>query len=254
MLRTKPEQIRPPKCIYCPIRKLALFQPLTKTEVGSAQKYKSGDRILPAGTVSYQQESPCMDVYTLFHGWGFLYKDLDNGKRQILSFVLPGDFLGFQGDLEKGIYQHSARTLTSVSLCVFPYSNLMKLFRKHPKLGVRLTWMTAYDNALAYEHLTSLGRRSAHDRIAHLLLELFHRVRLRQKTPSSDNSIDFPLTQEMIGNTVGLTAIHVNRTLMELRREGWIEIKSKRLTIPDPEALSELIGFKINTFDRRQMI
>ena len=114
--------------------------------------------------------------------------------------------------------------------------------------------MTAYDNALAHEHLTSLGRRSARDRIAHLLLELFHRVRLREQIPSAENSIDFPLTQEMIGNAVGLTAIHVNRTLMELRREGWIEIKSRRLIIPDPEALSKFIGFNIDTFDQRHMI
>ena len=244
----------PPKCIHCNIRKLALFQPLTKTEINAAQKYKSGNQILPSGAVVYHQDNSNDNVYTLFRGWIFLYKELDRSRRQILGFALPGDLLGFHGDLEGGKHPHSAQSLTGVSLCVFPYSNFLKLFRKHPKLGTRLTWMTAYENALAHEHLTSLGRRSARDRIAHLLLELFYRVRLRQANPAADNSIEFPVTQEMIGDAVGLTAIHVNRTLMELRRAGSIELKSRILTIPDPETLSNLTGFNHDTFTRRPMI
>lgn len=254
MSTTSTIAVPPAKCLHCKVRKLALFQPLMETEIHAAQKYKSGNQLLPPGSVIYHQGHPNENVYTLFSGWVYLYKDLDEKRRQILDFALPGDLLGFHGDMEGGTHPHSAQSLTSVSLCVFPSTNLLRLFRKHPKLGIRLTWMTASDNALAHEHLASLGRRSARDRIAHLLLELFYRLRQRQPEPTEDNSIDFPVTQEMIGDAVGLTAIHVNRTLMELRRAGWIEIKSKTLTIPDPDALGELIGFNRHTITPRAMI
>lgn len=254
MLPRKEEILQPMHCATCPIRKLALFQPLTRTQVETAQKYKTEHREVLPGTTLFRQNEACEEVFTLYEGWVFLYKDIAQGKRQILRFSLPGDLLGFHGDLGGGIHQHSAQSLTKTSLCIFPRSKLVKMFRKHPKLGVRLTWMTANDNVLAHEHLTTLGRRSARDKISHLLLELFFRVRLRQPDPDPGNSIDFPLTQELIGDALGLTAIHVNRTIMELRRAGLVEIKSKRLTIPDPEALSELSAFNREIHMQRPMI
>lgn len=241
-------------CATCPIRKLALFQPLTQMQVETAEKYKSEHREVPPGTVIFGQNELCKEVYTLYDGWVFLYKDIARGKRQILRFCLPGDLLGFHGDLGGGVHQHSAQSLTETSLCIFPRSKLVKMFRKHPKLGARLTWMTAHDNAIAHEHLATLGRRSARDKISHLLLELFFRVRLRQPNPDPGNSVDFPLTQELIGDALGLTAIHVNRTIMELRRAGLVEIKSKRLTIPDPEALSEISAFNREIHIKRPII
>jgi CRP-like cAMP-binding protein len=241
-------------CIACPIRKLALFQPLTRTQVETAQKYKTEHREVPPGTQLFSQNEACEEVYTLYDGWVFLYKEIAHGKRQILRFCLPGDLLGFHGDLGGGVHQHSAQSLTKTVLCVFPHSKLVKMFRKHPKLGVRLTWMTAHDNVLAHEHLATLGRRSARDKITHLLLELFFRVRLRRSDRNQENTIDFPLTQELIGDALGLTAIHVNRTIMELRRTGMVEIKSKKLTIPDPEALSELTAFNRKIHLQRPII
>lgn len=254
MHKSKGALAQPAKCAACPIRKMALFQPLARSEIKSAQTYKSENRMLAAGEDIYRQGDTCTEIYTLYDGWAFLYMDISPGKRQILRFLLPGDLLGFHGDLEGCRHPHSAQGVSGVSLCVFPISRLLKMFRKHPKLGIRITWMTAQDNTLAHEHLASLGRRSAHDKIAHLLLELFYRVRICHPESDPKNTIDFPLTQELIGDALGLTSIHVNRTIMELRRSGLVQLKARKLTIPDPEAMSKLTGFNRRIFPPRHII
>ncbi len=254
MYKMKEALAPPARCMACPIRKMALFQPLARSEVKSAQRYKSENRMLAAGSDIYRQGDACTEIYTLYDGWAFLYMDIPPDKRQILRFLLPGDLLGFHGDLEGCKHPHSAQGVSGVSLCVFPSSRLLKMFRRHPKLGIRVTWMTAQDNALAHEHLASLGRRRAQDKIAHLLLELFYRVRMRLPESDPQNTIDFPLTQELIGDAVGLTSIHVNRTIMALRRSGLVEIKARKLTIPDPEAMSNLTGFSRRISPPRHII
>ena len=105
-----------------------------------------------------------------------------------------------------------------------------------------MAWITARDAALAREHLTNVGRRSARDRVAHPLLELFYRVRRRGASPG-DNALELPLTQEHIADAPGLTMVHVNRTLRALREADLLAMRGRMLRILDPEALAELAGF-----------
>jgi CRP/FNR family transcriptional regulator len=253
MSRAPKVKVRTPSaCATCPIRGRALFQPLSQGEVELVAHFRSEDRVVHGATDLYRQGEPCSELYTLFDGWAFLYKLLEDGRRQILKFCLPGDFLGFQPDLETPRV-HSAHAVTDVALCVFPRPNLLHMFGEHPKLGISLTWITAHDQALSYEHLTNVGRRSAKERLAYLLLELFYRAR-EVTEPDSEGGIFFPLTQEHLADALGLTPIHVNRTLRELRGEGVVELGGRRLKVPDPGALEEELGFNAHLLRPRRMI
>ena len=243
MMSQRPRKILniPANCRTCSVRNDALCAPLSDGEIAVVEHFKSGNRMLSAGAYLYGQDEVCRDLYTLLDGWVCLYQMLEDGRRQILDFALPGAFLGFQPDLDSPA-SHSAYCLTDIAVCVFPRENLFDLFRAHPELALRMAWITARDGALAREHLTNVGRRSARERVAHLLLELFYRVR-RRAGDGAANTIDLPLTQEHIADALGLTTVHVNRTLGKLRQADLLDIHGRTLTVRDPAALAEIAGF-----------
>jgi len=252
--RLRPQQEAPTRCDACPVRTFALFQPLNLEEVSIAEAYRTGFRRLRAGTSIFRQGEAIKEVYTLHEGWAYLFRNLVDGGRQILRFVLPGDFFGFQADMGAGMRMHSAQALSDVALCVFPYANILGMIKSHPDLGIRLIWMTAHDEAIAYEHLVSLGRRTARERVSYLLLDLFHRLRVRRQDPHGVHTVDLPLTQELIADACGLTQIHVNRTLQSLRRDKVVELRGGILQVPDLQLLSSEANYSYNLFDKRPLL
>ena len=241
----------PSNCRVCSVREETLCAPLADHEIDIVERFKSGNRVFRAGTDIYFQGEPSRELYTLLDGWVFLYQILEDGRRQILDFALPGAFLGFQPNLDAPM-AHSAQCLSDVATCVFPRNSLLDLFRAHPELALRMAWITARDWTLANEHLTNVGRRSARERVAHLLLELFYRVRLAHPSPHGD-TIELPLTQEHIGDAIGLTAVHVNRTLRGLRESGLLTMTGRTLRVLDPDALAEVAGFDSETVLQRPL-
>jgi len=241
-------------CVDCPVRRLALFQPLNPDEVSIAEAFRTEFRRLKPGNAVFRQGEDIKEVYTLHEGWAYLYQNLVDGGRQILRLLLPGDFFGFQADMGDGVRIHSAQALTAVALCVFPSTNILSMVRGHVDLGIRLIWMTAHDEAVAYEQLVSLGRRTARERVAYLLLDLFHRLRLRQRDPEGIQAVDLPLTQELIADVCGLTQIHVNRTLKSLRKDKLLELRGGRLYVPDVELLACEAKHSFNVFTKRPML
>jgi len=239
----------PSNCRTCSVRNEALCAPLSDGEIAVVEHFKSGNCTLPAGAGLYSQDEVCSDLYTLLDGWVSLYQILEDGRRQILDFALPGAFLGFQPNLDAPA-SHSAYCLTDIAVCVFPRENLFDLFRAHPELALRMAWITARDGAMAREHLTNVGRRSARERVAHLLLEPFYRVR-RKADARQENSINLPLTQEHIADALGLTTVHVNRTLRGLRQADLLDISGRTLTVRDPAMLAEIAGFDVEAARER---
>jgi CRP-like cAMP-binding protein len=106
----------------------------------------------------------------------FLYSLLEDGRRQILHFALPGAVLGFH-PAQGAMATYSVRALTDAVVCVISRKALEPLSKQGPEIGLRLAWMISRDRSLAFDHLTSIGRQSARERVAHLLLELFVRYR-----------------------------------------------------------------------------
>ena len=232
-----------PKCATCPVRRRALFNGVSEENLEWTERFRSYQTEAPAKHNIFLEGEPAAHAYTLFSGWAAIYKTLPNGKRQIMRFALPGDFLGFQADLE-GPLVYGAVAVTGCVLCAFPRSNLKQMLRENQGLGMQMAVLNARYMELCQYHLMGTGRQSAKERIAFLLLELFYRSRLQIGDVDSDAaSIPFPICQEEIADAVGLTTVHVNRTLKEMKAEGLVECTSRRLTIRDEQRLLEISNF-----------
>lgn len=173
-------------------------------------------------------------------GWLFRYKILHNGDRQITDFILPNQIFGLQACMFKTAL-YSVATITDVSLSSIPLDAIDNLFERIPALAKALFWSSLCDSAILAEHLIDTSRRSAYEQVSHLILELF--VRLKAADLTDDMSFNMPLTQELIGSALGLTTVHVNRTLRSLREDKLILMDGKRVTILDFEALSLVSDF-----------
>jgi CRP/FNR family transcriptional regulator len=247
--RSKLKQCPDPQteCKECPVRSMALFRDVPEAELGWMQEFRDAQYQLPAREILFQEGDTAHSLYTLFDGWMILFKTLDNGKRQILRFLLPGDFFGFQVNAigPTGGYIYGSQALMKSTLCAFPTIRLQAMIEKQPQLAIRLSEMEMHDMTLCQYHLIGTGCKNSLERIAFLLLELFHRVRLqrREDYDEASNSIIFPPTQKDIGDAVGLSSIHVHRILKEMGSKGWIRCQGKRLTILDEETLMDIGQF-----------
>ncbi len=243
-------------CAECVIRKSALFRPVSEEHLSWTQGYRSAQMGLPAHAHLYQEGDTPEYCWTLYDGWVKLYKTLVTGKRQILRFAMAGDFLGFEPDL-RGPMGHAAQALTDCTLCAFPRSRLAELFRARPEVATQFAWMAARDMRLCQEHLTGLGKKPARERIAYLLLEIYHRQRHIGEATGRlvpGQRLAVPITQEDIADAVGLTPVHVSRTLSQMRAEGLIACAKGEMTIMDEAALREIAEFDPQLLQARPLL
>lgn len=203
-------------------------------------RYRSGDRKIEAGRDVFRIGQTGKEIFNLLDGWVALYTLLEDGRRQILHFALPGAVLGVL-PTNGAQSTFGAQALTDVVVSVIPNSKLASLSRDEPEIGMRLARSLARDCSIAYDHMTSIGRRSARERVANLLLELF--IRYRAQWPGNRiEEMTLPLTQEQIGDATGLTFVHVNRVLSTLRKDRIVEFHYRRLRILDPDRLIDVAG------------
>ncbi len=182
-------------------------------------------------------------TYIACTGWAYRYKDLEDGRRQILSYVLPGDIIGIYAALSP-VATGGVATVTAFTAAAVKPQAILDVFADHPRLGALLCWNAAQDDALLREQVVRVGRRSAYERTAHLLLELLKR--LQRVEQATDDGYRFPVTQEMLADTLGLTVVHVNRVLRRLRENGLIERDGKQMTIVDTAGLIDAAQFEPN--------
>ncbi len=228
----------PVECGTCAARGNGLCRELSDYELSKVRRARSGDRSIPAGSDVLAPGARCQTIYNLVDGWAFRYSLLDDGQRQILDFVLPGAVLGFCSANNSGS-TYGVQALTNVTLCAIPRESFLSLLRDFPEMGLRLAWLIARDRCLAYDRLLSIGKLSAREQVAHLILELF--VRCHAQWPSHDiDEMYLPLTQEHVGDAVGMTSVHVNRVLRELREEGILEFHYRRLRVLNVDRLVDV--------------
>ena len=236
----KARQKLPIDCHSCRARGDGLCTGLAPDTLRVIAGYKSGDRELCAGQDLFGLGEECGSIYNLVGGWMFRYALLEDGRRQILDFALPGAVLGFH-PAQGAMTTFGVEALTDAAVCVIPHRAIEPLSRRHPEIALRLAWLIARDRSMAFDHLSSVGRHSARERVAHLLLELF--IRCRSQWPDTRlEEMHLPLTQEHIGDATGLTFVHVNRVLRELRQDGIVEFHYRRLRILDPDKLIDVAG------------
>jgi CRP/FNR family transcriptional regulator len=205
-----------------------------------AGQYKSADREVKAGSDLFRLGEGGEAIYCLVDGWVVLYHLLQDGRRQILQFALPGAVLAFV-PTPGALLSYSAQALTDAVVSVVSHKNLGRLARDCPEVGMQLAGLMSQDRSLAYDQLSSVGRRSARERIAHLLLELFLRSRMRWPGNYLEEMY-LPLTQEDIGDATGLTGVHVNRVLRDFYKEGILGFQYRRLRILNPDKLVDVAG------------
>lgn len=201
---------------------------------GIEQISRRGVRLVPARRDLIREGDPPRSVFLIREGWACRYKQLPDGRRQIISFLLPGDVFDLDIFVLKRM-DHSIAAITPLEVAEIGREDVERLMTDYPRIIQGLRRDELVDAAVQREWTLNVGQRTAFERIAHLLCELFARLECVGRTES--NSCDFPLTQVDLADATGLTAVHVNRTLQELRKARLIELQNKRLTIPDLPAL-----------------
>lgn len=182
-------------------------------------------------------------MFLLVEGWACRYKILRDGKRQIMAYLVPGDLCDVHIFILKQM-DHSIGLLSDAKVVAIAKDKILQLFEEHPNLARALWWSTLTDEAVLREWLVNMGQRDAYDRVAHLLTELW--LRLRTVGLTNDGSFELPVTQTDLGDTLGLTSVHVNRTLQRLRVEGLIDLSRGRLHILDVPKLMAVTHFEPN--------
>jgi CRP/FNR family transcriptional regulator, anaerobic regulatory protein len=238
-------------CQKCPLMAIQAFRKPSKEEIEFLAGFKTGELTVDPGTTILSEGARSAHLYTVLSGWGFRYKMLEDGRRQILNFVLPGDFVGIQASVAEEM-RHSVEALTSMLLCVFQRDRLFELFRGYPGLAFDLTWLAAREERMLDEHLLNLGQRTAEERAAYLLLFLFSRAEARGLTKG--NKISFPFTQPHIADTLGLSLVHTNRTLNTLARKKMISLGKRELEIVNRKGLAKIAQWEDREVTQRPYI
>lgn len=209
-------------------------------ELAFVQALKTDELRVDPG-ISFLREGASSEyLYTVLQGWAFRYKMLPDGRRQILNYALPTDMVGLQGSLMREM-EHSVAALTPLTLCVFPRAKLWELYSKFPSLAFDVTWLAAREEQLINENLLSIGRRTALERTAYVLLHLFVRAK-EVSLANGSNAIQFPFTQQHLADTLGMSLMHTNKTLKRLAASNAIRWKDRVFEISDRAALERIAG------------
>jgi CRP-like cAMP-binding protein len=182
-------------------------------------------------------------VHLMLEGWACRYKTLPDGKRQIVSLFVPGDFCDVNVYILKYM-DHSIGAITRLKVAMITAEEMDALTAGRPRITQALWWHELVTAAVQREWTLNLGQRTAYERLAHLLIELY--LRLKAVGRASRGRCDFPLTQNDLADASALTAVHVNRTLQEMRRDKLIELERKQLHILDLERMMDAAMFNAN--------
>ncbi|MEO7854686.1 MAG: Crp/Fnr family transcriptional regulator [Rubrivivax sp.] len=212
--------------------------PHSPAELALVQSLKQSERQVKAGDTLIHEGQTGAPLYTMLSGWAFRFKTLSDGRRQILNFLLAGDFIGVQQKMGDAA-AHGVVMLTDGLLCAFHRDALWEMHRQQPSMGFNVTWLTAHEESLVDDNLLSIGRRSAEERVATLLIQLFKRAAALQVDGGADG-VPFPMTQQHVADSLGLSLVHTNKTLRKLERRGLHHIEGAWLWLRDAKALSRL--------------
>jgi CRP-like cAMP-binding protein len=222
------------------VKKLNAFLALSKDELtclaglqGRPLNVRRGQQLTREGQTEHK-------AFVLQEGWACSFKTLPNGGRQIISFPIAGDIVGLRSILLRTA-DHSFSALTDAVVNAIDGSHIMRCVTEYPRLGAALLWAASRDEAMVVEHLVNIGRRTALQRTAHFFMEMAERLNLVGL--ATETEFKCPLSQFVLADALGLTSIHINRTLRELRERNLITVRRGAVTIHDLAGLRKLAGF-----------
>lgn len=200
---------------------------------------KKTDNYVAGSDLIAEGERP-NSVFFLLEGWACRYKFLPDGTRQIMAYLIPGDLCDIHIFILKKM-DHSIGLLSNAKAAAISKTDMLEILDSHPRIAQALLWATLVDEAVLREWIVNMGRRDAFSRVAHLFCEMW--FRMRQVGLVDADRFDLPLTQEQLGDTVGLTKVHVNRVLQRMRREALISLSGRTLVIHDVMRLRQVAEF-----------
>jgi len=222
------------------VARLELFEPLSAEDMEALTALTENVTICEKRHDLLREGDPVGSLYLMRKGWACRYVVLPGGRRQIISFVIPGDLCNDHVLLFQRM-EHSIAALTPCEIGVVSPQRFLEVLTTHPRVSRALYWSNLVMEAVLRERIVSLGRRSATQRIAYLFCELL--LRLRAAGLAHDHSYDLPLTQADIADTLGLNHVHVNRVIRTMRKLGLIKLRGHVLEIPNWDDLTALGEF-----------
>ncbi len=222
------------------LRKLERFVDLPEADRAALLKVSSNAYAVRAGTDLIREGDRPAGVFLILDGFTCHYKLRASGTRQIMAYLVSGDACDFDVALLEAM-DHSIATLSDCKVLRIALETIRELVQR-PAISSALRKSMLVDEATLREWLLNVGRRSSIERLAHLFCELH--LRLRAVGRADEDRFDLPVTQQDLADTTGMTSVHVNRLLRELRQKGLIELRQKHLTILDLPRLRELAEFR----------
>ena len=210
------------------LRKLESIATLSEEERGAIHSLPARTRTLGPGQDVVREGDKPSQCCLMLNGWTCRYKILGEGRRQIFSFHIPGDIPDLQS-LHLHTMDHSLGTMTDATVAFIPHDSIRELTLRFPRLGALLWRDTLIDAAIFREWMAGMGRKTAFGRIAHLFCEMY--MKLEAVGLAGDNHCPLPITQGELGDALGLSNVHVNRVLQEMRGQGLITLRSSTLVL-----------------------
>nr|WP_246408549.1 Crp/Fnr family transcriptional regulator [Parvularcula dongshanensis] len=193
-----------------------------------------------AGEVVVERGAPARGAFVVVDGWASRSISLSDGRRQIVNFMLPGDLFDLQVFTGRPA-DHTVTALTPLTTAQLDKTEMLNLFRGASPLALAFWWAAVQEEAILREQIVRNGRRSARERVAHLLLELYERLRVTGR--ASDDAFVLPIGQSSLADALGLSYVHVSRVLSQLERSGLIERQRMQVRLVDRPALQALCDF-----------
>ncbi|EBA11157.1 nitrogen fixation regulatory protein fixK, putative [Roseobacter sp. CCS2] len=210
---------------------------MSRDEVAAMQRFKVGELVVDQGAPILMEGSNSPQLFTALHGMGLRYKYLENGKRQVVNLILPGDFIGLQAGV-MGEMGHSVEATTKMTLCVFNRSAIWNFFKDNPKRAFSITWLAAVEEHFLGDALAAVGQRDALQAVAWALTKVF--LRGQALNLVNNGQMPFPYRQQDLADALGLSLVHTNKTLATLKGRQLAHWSDGALSITDIDALADI--------------
>lgn len=225
----------------CMVKKFADYTDLTNQEKSLLLRLEENEETYQSGQLIREKNQDADHLYVVKKGWSFISNTIDKNMRSIFDIRISGDFIGIS-ELSFSSALYDIRATTDVTVCPFPKSALNEIFVESPKLCRMFFAILSREQALLYARVFSLGRRTALEKVAHLILEMSFRT--TRAYGEQNDEFSFPIKQEEIADLLGLSTVHVNRCMNELKRHNYIEYNRSGIKILNRNKLMNLSEFE----------
>ena len=221
-------------------RQLESLLCLNKHDMETLNSLLSDEKTAEKNTQLIREDQSISNLAVLSKGWAIRYKTLEDGRRQVLNFILPGDIIGFFALLFKKS-EHGVEALTPLTYHRFSSEQTLEAFCQAPCLAIAMSWLVGRAERQLSEQVMRVGRRAAAERMAHLFIELY--TRLLQVGICPEEAKQLPLTQTLLADTLGMSHIHANRSFKNLVREKLVALDKNNILLLDIVALKRYVNF-----------